>query len=175
MIAGFDPSVALGLLQNAPDIGWRLDAPFRFRLIVQPLVALLLGLRDGRLDAKTGTPPYLYELIFVPALRQARLKSGLTAIAKPLAVAVIIDAVVQFTFLDSLNILAALLIGALLIAWGCFATTIQLVRGARTRQMSGYTSLRLRLGRFLALGLEFQLAADILSTAISPSWEELGK
>src|SRR6266536_3050669 len=128
MIAGFDPSVALGLLQNAPDIGWRLDAPFRFRLIVQPLVALLLGLRDGRLDAKTGTPPYLYELIFVPALRQARLKSGLTAIAKPLAVAVIMDAVVQFTFLDSLNILAALVIGGLLVG-----VPYSLVRGLTNR------------------------------------------
>ena len=31
------------------------------------------------------------------------------------------------------------------------------------------------LGRFLALGLEFQLASDVLRTAIAPSFEELGK
>ncbi len=35
--------------------------------------------------------------------------------------------------------------------------------------------MRLSLGRFLALGLEFQLASDILRTAIAPSYEELGK
>ena len=28
---------------------------------------------------------------------------------------------------------------------------------------------------YLSLALEFQLAADILSTAIAPTWEELGK
>jgi uncharacterized membrane protein len=39
----------------------------------------------------------------------------------------------------------------------------------------GYESVRLHLGRHLALGLEFQLGADILSTAISPSFEEIGK
>jgi len=35
--------------------------------------------------------------------------------------------------------------------------------------------VRLRLGRFLALGLEFQLASDLLRTAVAPSFEEIGK
>ncbi len=35
--------------------------------------------------------------------------------------------------------------------------------------------MRLTLGRFLALGLEFQLASDVLRTTIAPSFEELGK
>jgi uncharacterized membrane protein len=39
----------------------------------------------------------------------------------------------------------------------------------------GLRELRLRLGYFLALALEFQLAADVLSTAIAPSWTQLGK
>ncbi len=34
---------------------------------------------------------------------------------------------------------------------------------------------RLRLARWLALALEFELAADILRTAVSPSWDEIGK
>jgi uncharacterized membrane protein len=36
-------------------------------------------------------------------------------------------------------------------------------------------SLRLQLGRWLAIALEFLLAADILLTAIAPSWEDIGK
>lgn len=36
-------------------------------------------------------------------------------------------------------------------------------------------SLRLGLGRWLAVSLEFLLAADILLTAIAPSWEDIGK
>src|SRR6266571_9154946 len=35
--------------------------------------------------------------------------------------------------------------------------------------------IRLALGRWLALGLELALAADILRTAIAPSWREIGQ
>jgi uncharacterized membrane protein len=35
--------------------------------------------------------------------------------------------------------------------------------------------VRLRLGRWLALALEFLLAADILETAVAPTWEEIGQ
>ncbi len=35
-------------------------------------------------------------------------------------------------------------------------------------------AIRLSLGRSLALGLEFLLGADILNTAIAPSWEQVG-
>ena len=38
-----------------------------------------------------------------------------------------------------------------------------------------YTRIRSRFGRVLALALEFQLAADILATAVAPSFESLGK
>ncbi len=36
-------------------------------------------------------------------------------------------------------------------------------------------TVRLRLARWLAVALEFALAADILRTAIAPSWDEIGK
>lgn len=36
-------------------------------------------------------------------------------------------------------------------------------------------NIRLKLGRWLALALEFELAADILRTAVAPTWEEIGK
>jgi uncharacterized membrane protein len=44
----------------------------------------------------------------------------------------------------------------------------------RLRRVS-YESIRLLLGRFLALGLEFQLGADLLGTAVRPSYSEIGK
>ncbi|HET9450929.1 MAG TPA: DUF1622 domain-containing protein [Aggregicoccus sp.] len=45
----------------------------------------------------------------------------------------------------------------------------------RTRSVEHFTSVRLGVGRFLALGLEFQLASDLLRTAVAPSFEEIGK
>lgn len=47
--------------------------------------------------------------------------------------------------------------------------------GVRQRTTAAFVPVRLTLGRFLALGLEFQLASDVLRTAVAPSWEELGK
>ncbi len=36
-------------------------------------------------------------------------------------------------------------------------------------------AIRLRLGRWLAVALEFELAADILRTAVAPTWNEIGQ
>ena len=35
--------------------------------------------------------------------------------------------------------------------------------------------VRLKLGRWLAMALEFELAADILRTAVAPTWSEIGQ
>ncbi len=39
----------------------------------------------------------------------------------------------------------------------------------------GAAASRIGLARGLSLALEFQLAADIVGTAISPDWEQVGK
>ncbi len=36
-------------------------------------------------------------------------------------------------------------------------------------------NVRLNLGRWLAVALEFELAADILRTAVAPTWSEIGQ
>jgi len=41
-----------------------ISGPGNLRFVVQPLIAIVLAIRDGRNDAKAGTPPYLYELVF---------------------------------------------------------------------------------------------------------------
>ena len=37
------------------------------------------------------------------------------------------------------------------------------------------TEVRLTLGRWLAVALEFELSADILRTAVAPTWNEIGQ
>ncbi|WBB80855.1 DUF1622 domain-containing protein [Micromonospora sp. WMMD882] len=49
------------------------------------------------------------------------------------------------------------------------------VEGLRRRDAAAFTPIRLSLGRFLTLGLEFQLAADILRTAVSPTFTQIGQ
>jgi uncharacterized membrane protein len=50
-----------------------------------------------------------------------------------------------------------------------------LVAALGSRSHSRFVAVRLGLGRFLALGLEFQLAGDILRTAVAPTFEEIGQ
>ncbi|MFF8557192.1 DUF1622 domain-containing protein [Streptomyces sp. NPDC015501] len=48
--------------------------------------------------------------------------------------------------------------------------------GLRRRSLiTEFNKTRLSLGRFLVLGLEFQLAGDVLRTAVAPSFTEIGQ
>jgi uncharacterized membrane protein len=64
--------------------------------------------------------------------------------------------------------------GAGLVTLGVCTAIVQLIRSLRARKAE-FTETRLILARHLALALEFELGADILGTAISPSWDQIGK
>lgn len=67
-------------------------------------------------------------------------------------------------------------VGAAVIVVGALLAAVRfVVDGIRERDSSVFTPIRLSLGRFLTLGLEFQLTADILRTAVSPSFEQIGQ
>ena len=67
------------------------------------------------------------------------------------------------------------LMGAAVIVLGvAIAFTTYVLSELRFRPVA-YEHVRLLLGRFLAVGLEFQLASDILGTAVSPTFDEIGK
>ena len=66
--------------------------------------------------------------------------------------------------------------GAAVIFFGAvWAAARFVLSGLRHRDAAVFTPIRLSLGRFLTLGLEFQLAADILRTAVTPSFTQLGQ
>src|SRR6476661_1029577 len=67
------------------------------------------------------------------------------------------------------------LTGAVIIAIGICLAFAGFVRVLISNEPQDYNKVRLLLARYLALALEFQLGADILSTAISPSWDQIGK
>jgi uncharacterized membrane protein len=65
--------------------------------------------------------------------------------------------------------------GAGLVTLGVCVAISQLIRNFAARTLVEFTTTRLILARYLALELEFELGADILGTAISPSWDQIGK
>ncbi|KAA5539266.1 DUF1622 domain-containing protein [Adhaeribacter rhizoryzae] len=66
-------------------------------------------------------------------------------------------------------------LGALIIGIGVFIAGYYLFRRLVPPEQTNYNRIRIILARYLALALEFQLGADILSTAIAPSWDQIGK
>ena len=71
--------------------------------------------------------------------------------------------------------LAVEAVGALVIGIGVVLAIYQLISHFRDEQSTNFNRVRLTLGKYLALALEFQVGADILSTAIAPSYEQIGK
>ena len=65
--------------------------------------------------------------------------------------------------------------GAGLVTLGVCVAIGHLIRTLAAHKPAEFTSTRLILARHLALALEFELGADILGTAISPSWDQIGK
>lgn len=66
-------------------------------------------------------------------------------------------------------------LGAIVIAAGVVVAVIGLLRNMRDAQTGGFGAVRLSFARYLTLALELQLAADILSTSVAPTWDRIGK
>jgi len=66
-------------------------------------------------------------------------------------------------------------IAALIIACGAVEAVAGLLRSRRDSPFSVKKSVWQHFGLWLILGLEFMLAADIVRTAISPTWNEIGQ
>jgi len=90
------------------------SGPLRFRLIIQPAVAVFLGICDGLRDAKAGRPPFLWGLIFPQPGRGTALKEVLHRLARPVLFATLIDVIVQYLMFRHVRPLVALTVGTLL-------------------------------------------------------------
>lgn len=71
--------------------------------------------------------------------------------------------------------LAIEIVGALLIGIGATITAVRMAGVLWHQRLEDYRRVRLSFARLLAVGLEFQLAADIVGTAFAPSWTQIGK
>jgi hypothetical protein len=82
-------------MQGWEGIVARLDGPFHFRFIGQPLMASVLAVIDGVKDAKMGKPPYFWAVIVTPGHRKELLRDGWKSICKVFIVAMLLEGLYQ--------------------------------------------------------------------------------
>lgn len=69
-------------------------------------------------------------------------------------------------------------LGAAVVVWGVMEAIVAFIRlkfgPVKENAVSQSETIRQHLGAHLLLGLEIFIAADIISSAVSPSWEKVG-
>jgi hypothetical protein len=109
----------------------RVEGPMHFRLLLQPAVAVLLALKDGRDDAIKGKAPYFWSLFTDPEGRARRLQEGWKSVSKVFLLAIVLDLVYQYLAMPRIRPFGALMVGITLAI-----IPYLLVRGLVTRLMS---------------------------------------
>ncbi len=98
------------------ELSQRFTGPGRFRFVLQPVMAMLLGWSDGRGDARAGRPAYLYGLLVSGEKRKELVHSGWSTVRDLVAMAIMLDAGAQLLIYRQVHPGAALVIGPVLIA-----------------------------------------------------------
>lgn len=96
------------------DLLARPSGPFAFRFVLQPLMAIVLALRDGIGDAQTGRSPYFWTVLSDTTQRRERLAEGLKATMRIIVLGIVIDAAYQLKVLGTFYPVEALAIALLL-------------------------------------------------------------
>src|SRR3954466_10490558 len=87
------------------------SGPMQFRLIIQPAMALLLGIHDGLSDAKAGSPPFLWGLVFRRQDLKPSLAGALRRLRIPVILATLADMTVQYLMFHHVRPLTAVIVG----------------------------------------------------------------
>jgi hypothetical protein len=77
------------------DLAARVDGPFSFRFLLQPLMGLIYAARDGIVDARQGRPPYFWTIFTRRGERWELLREGGRAVARVIGLAAVMDVVYQ--------------------------------------------------------------------------------
>jgi hypothetical protein len=92
----------------------RTTGPMKFRLILQPSMATIIGIRHGLQDARTGRSAYLMTVLANPHERVGLLREGLNATARIIALGLVMDTIYQALVLRTFYPFEALVVALLL-------------------------------------------------------------
>ena len=108
------PALEHWWIRISDNLRARLDGPLHLRFILQPLMAILLAIRDGLRDARNGGRAYLWLIVTNGVQRPRLLLSGWKAIGRVFVLALAVDVVYQIIAFKKFYPMAALITAALL-------------------------------------------------------------
>jgi hypothetical protein len=88
------------LMRIAENLVDRVSGPMHFRLLLQPVMAMIFAIVSGLKDARLGNPPYFWALFNNPQHRREMLKDGWKSVGKVFVLAMILDVVYQIMVLN---------------------------------------------------------------------------
>jgi hypothetical protein len=94
----------------------RLTGPLKGRFILQPIMAILLGIRHGVHDAKVGRLPILWDLFDRSKGHKPNLREALKTWLVPLVIATVLDGIVQYLMFGWVRLSGAVTAGVTLMA-----------------------------------------------------------
>jgi hypothetical protein len=77
----------------------RVSGPMKFRLVLQPAMAILFAIRAGLVDAKAGKPPYFWSILSDFSHCGPLLRSGWKDVGRIFLLALAMDVVYQIIVL----------------------------------------------------------------------------
>ena len=113
------------------QLAGRIEGPFAFRFVFQPLVAAILAIRAGVADAQDDRAPYLWSVLSDPRERPQLLREGFKDVTRVFVFAVVLDVIYQLIVFRWVYPLQSLLVATLL----AFVPYV-LIRGPVTRLKS---------------------------------------
>jgi hypothetical protein len=92
----------------------RMSGPMWLRILIQPSVSFIIGLRAGIGDAHTGQPPFGWAVLSGHTQRRALLKQGWKDIARVFIASIVIDLIYQISVLRWIYPLQAVFVATVL-------------------------------------------------------------
>jgi hypothetical protein len=83
------------------DLLERPDQVMRFRFVLQPIMAAIAALHDGRADARLGRSPYIWAMLSTPSKRVGRLAEGAISTARVVLLGLCMDTIYQLIVLKT--------------------------------------------------------------------------
>jgi hypothetical protein len=77
------------------NMGDRVSGPLKFRLLLQPVMALVFAIIAGLKDARTGKPPYFWALLTDSDHRREMVRDGWKSVGKVFVLALVLDVIYQ--------------------------------------------------------------------------------